>query len=382
MISAMRSIVIALLIAAPASAQAVWTEAAARETLAEVQASAAEGLTPVDYAPDKLEAALATGDLAAISLAAEQSWMALAKDYAAGRTPEAARIGWKSPPPRSDAGWLKAKLAAGLEAGSAGAALKALLPTHPWYGKLKEGLPAATDPAARARLRANLDRWRWMPRQMGDRYLMANIPSFEVDLWDGGKPIARHKIIVGKTSTPTPQFSAVATAVIINPDWTLPQSIVKESVGSLIRRSPGVARARGYRWTSGADGQLNVTQLPGANNSLGTLKIEMPNPYAIYFHDTPAKQLFAKPVRAFSHGCMRTQGILGLALRLLEDQPDWTAARIDETAAHNETVRVPLTTQIPVHVAYFTVLPDRNGVLATHPDIYGRDAAVIAALKG
>ena len=207
-------------------------------------------------------------------------------------------------------------------------------------------------------------------------------PATAEAAWDGGKPIARHKIIVGKPNTPTPQFSAVATAVIINPDWTLPQSIVKESVGSLIRRSPGAARARGYRWTTGADGQLNVTQLPGANNSLGTLKIEMPNPYAIYFHDTPAKQLFAKPVRAFSHGCMRTQGILGLALRLLEDQPDWTAARIDETAAHNETVRVPLTTQIPVHIAYFTVLPDRNGVLATHPDIYGRDAPVIAALKG
>ena len=123
-----------------------------------------------------------------------------------------------------------------------------------------------------------------------------------------------------------------------------------------------------------------MTQLPGEGNSLGTMKIEMPNPYAIYFHDTPSKQLFNRAERALSHGCMRTQGILGLALRLLEDVPGWDAARIDATAATNETVRVPLTAQIPVHVGYFTVAPGPGGTLRTFADIYGRDAPVIAAL--
>ena len=371
--------VVAPVTALPPGPLAGWNEAFARATLAEVKASAAEGLSPADYAPDKLEAALASGDQAAIAAAAEASWMALARDYAAGHTPEAARIGWKSPPPRSDAGWLRAKLAAGLEAGAPVEALKALLPTHFHYGLLKAALPTTTDKAARQRLRANLDRWRWMPRQMGERYLYANVPSYELDVVESEITVARHKIIVGAPKTPTPQFSAVATAVVINPSWYLPKSIVAESVGGLIQRSPAAARARGYRWTSGPDG-LQVTQLPGKGNSLGTLKIEMPNPWAIYFHDTPAKQLFASDNLARSHGCMRTQGILGLALKLLADQPEWDAARIDATAATNETTRVPLTAQIPVHVAYFTVSPGKGGALREHADIYGRDAPVVAAL--
>lgn len=356
----------------------LWTEAAARETLTEVKASAAEGLTPADYAPAALEAALASGDAARIAAAAQASWLALAKDYAAGHTPLAARIGWKSPPPRSDPEWLAAKLEAGLGAGTPGAALKALLPTHFHYGILKAALPTA-DPATRALLRANLDRWRWMPRQMGTRYLFANVPAYEVDLVEDEVTVARHRIIVGAVKTPTPQFSAVATAIVINPPWYLPDSIVQESVGSLIRRSPRTARAKGYRWTETADG-LAVTQLPGNGNSLGTLKIEMPNPYAIYFHDTPSKQLFGREVRALSHGCMRTQGILGLTLRLLEDQPEWDATRIDTTAATNETVRVPLMVQVPVHVAYFTASPGKGGTIRTFPDVYGRDGPVIAAL--
>lgn len=357
-----------------------WTEAAARETLAKVKASADEGLNPANYAADALEAALASGDKAAIAAAAEASWLALAKDYAAGHTPLEARIGWKSPPPRSDPIWLRAKLAEALAAGTPGAALDALLPTHPNYAALKAALSATEDKAMRAQLRANLDRWRWMPRMLGARHIIANVPAFEVDLVEDFKPIARHKIIVGTMKTPTPQFSAVITAIIINPSWALPESIVQESVGSLIRRSPGTARARGYRWTSTAEG-LQVTQLPGRGNSLGTLKIEMPNPYAIYFHDTPAKQLFNRPMLALSHGCMRTQGILGLALRLLEDVPGWDATRIDATAATNETTRIPLPEQVPVHITYFTAAPGPGGTLRTFPDIYGRDAPVIAALN-
>ena len=357
-----------------------WTEAAARETLAEVLAAARQGLNPADYAPAALEAALASGDQAAIATAAEASWMALARDYAAGRTPIEARIGWKSPPPRSDPAWLRAKLAEGLGAGTPGEALRALLPTHPHYRALQAALPATTDPDTLNRLRANMDRWRWMPRQLGERHLFANVAGNTVDLVDGGVPVARHKIIVGARKTPTPQFSAVATAITINPPWVLPKSIVAESVGSLIRRSPSVARARGYRWTETADG-LQVVQMPGNRNSLGTLKIEMPNPYAIFFHDTPAKHLFNGQDLALSHGCMRTQGILGLALRLLEDLPEWDAARIDATAATNITTRIDLPQQVPVHVGYFTMVPAKGGTVQTYVDVYGRDEAVVAALS-
>lgn len=362
----------------PEQAPLPWTEAAARDVLAEVQASAKEGLNPANYAPAALEAALKSADQAAISAAAQASWLALAKDYAAGHTPLSARIGWKSPPPRADPGWLRARLAEALAAGDVTASLRDLLPTHPNYLALRAALASTTDTATRNKLRANMDRWRWMPRQLGDRHLLANVPGYTVDLVDGGVPVARHKIIVGAPKTPTPQFSAVATAITINPPWLLPQSIVDESVGALIRRSPSAARARGYRWVSTGDG-LQVTQMPGNRNSLGTLKIEMPNDWAIFFHDTPAKQLFNNQNLALSHGCMRTQGILGLTLRLLEQLPEWDAARIDATAATNETTRIDLPQQVPVHVTYFTMAPLR-GKVTEYPDIYGRDAAVIAAL--
>ncbi|MGL6042389.1 MAG: L,D-transpeptidase family protein [Sandaracinobacteroides sp.] len=370
--------------ATPVSAPAPlpWSELAARQTLAAVKASSAEGLAPTDYGLVRLETALAGTDQAEVAAAAEAGWMALATAYAAGRTPVGARRGWKGPMPRSDPDWLRAKLADGLAAGAPAEALAALLPTHPAYAALKGGLARATTPVERNRLRANLDRWRWLPRQLGERYLLANVPAYEVDLWDGGQLSARHKMIVGKPDQPTPQFSAAATAVTMNPPWLIPQSIIAESVGGLIRRSPRAARARGYSWKSGADGKLYVTQAPGANNSLGKMKIEMPNAHAIFFHDTPAKTLFAKDVRALSHGCMRTQGIFGLGLRLLEDQPEWDGAAIDATVAAGKTVTVPLIAQMPVHIGYFTVAPGPGGTLRVFPDIYGLDEGVVAALGG
>ena len=375
----MRSLLLsALLFAAPAAAQ--WTEAAARETLAEVRASAMEGLNPAHYGASELEAALAAHDAGRIAVAAAASWMALAPDYAAGRTPPEARVGWKSPPPRSDAEWLRARMDAGLAAGKPAETLRTLLPAHPYYAGLKTALAKTADAAGRNRIRANLDRWRWMPRQLGDRYLLANVPSFDGGLWQGDTLVATHRIVVGKPKMATPQFSAVVTGVTFNPQWVVPQSIIRESVGRLVRNSPSVARARGYRW-NWSGGQLSVTQAPGAGNSLGQIKLEMGNPYAIYLHDTPAKALFAKPVRAFSHGCLRTQDIKALALALLEGVPGWDAARIDSTIATRRTTNVPLARQVPVHVSYFTVVPAADGTAITYTDIYGRDPPVIAALS-
>jgi hypothetical protein len=367
-------------VVAPVAPQPLgWSEAAVREVLAAVKASSVEGLSPSDYGLARLEAALAGADASEMAAAAEASWMALARDYAAGHTPVSARRGWKGPAPRSDDEWLRAKLADGLLERGPGAALQALLPTHAHYGLLKGALVTAAQ-ADRALIRANLDRWRWLPRMLGERYLMANLPAYEVDLWDGAKLSARHRIIIGKPNLATPQFSAAATGVTINPPWLLPQSIVEESVGGLIRRSPGAARARGYSWTKGQDGRLYVTQRPGKGNSLGQMKIEMPNEHAIFFHDTPAKSLFDREVLALSHGCMRTKGVFGLGLRLLEDQPEWDGPAIDAAVAAGQTVTAPLTAQVPVHVAYFTVAPGPGGTLRRFADVYGRDADVIAAL--
>jgi murein L,D-transpeptidase YcbB/YkuD len=364
-----------LLVAQPVLAEG-WSDPAARELLQAVRASAAEGLVPTDYGADALEGALAGGDPAAVAAAASRSWLALAHDYAAGRTPESARLGWKSPPPRADLAYLQARLDTALAAGTVRRELEALLPTHPHYARLKAALVTTRDPAARARLRANLERWRWMPRNLGVRHLMANVPAFTLELWDSGEVLLTHRIIVGKPATPTPQFSAAATGIVFNPPWNVPDSIIAESVGALIRRSPATARARGYSWT-GSGATLQVVQGPGPGNSLGRLKVDMPNPWAIFFHDTPAKALFAKPVRAFSHGCMRTEKIDVLASALL----GWDSSAIQAAIAKGTTSRAPLPEQIPAHVAYFTVAPGPDGKLKTWPDIYGRDRPVIDALS-
>jgi len=356
-----------------------WTVPAATALLEAVRASAAEGLSPAGQGEAALSAALQSADPQAIAGAATSSYLSLARAYLQGLAPPSARVQWHLSAPRADPSMLQMTMDQALRSGTVRQSLEAMLPSHPQYAALKESLAATTDPGMRATLRANMDRWRWMPRMLGETHILVNVPTFEATLARNGEPVAIHRIIVGKKQTPTPQFSAVATGVILNPPWVVPQSIIRESVGSLIRRSPSTARARGYTWTSSGGG-LSVTQSPGPGNSLGQVKIDMPNPYAIFLHDTPAKALFDRKVRAFSHGCIRTHRALELAGTLLADVPGWDAARIAEVVETRETTRVALPGQIPVHVVYFTAVPGPEGKVQIHPDIYGRDAPVIAAL--
>ncbi|MFN3370861.1 MAG: L,D-transpeptidase family protein [Sphingomonadaceae bacterium] len=377
-----------LLLAAPLAAQQVpapasspapsFTPALAAETLEAVRAASAEGLDPSDYGEARLAAALAGTDAAAIDAAARASWLALARDYAAGRTPEAARRGWRGPGPRADEAFLAGRLSAALAAASPRAHLEGLLPTHPDYAALRAALAAATA-ADRPLIRANLDRWRWFPRQPGERYLLVNIPAFELKLVEGGQTLATHRVIVGKPATPTLSFSTVATGVILNPKWVVPRSIIAESVGALIARSPAAARARGYRWT-GSGPTLSVVQGPGPTNSLGQVKLDMPNPHSIFIHDTPARALFDRQSRAFSHGCIRTDKALDLAARLLADVPGLSRPALDSMVATGQTQRVALSRQVPVHIVYLTATPGPGGTIRRLPDLYGRDAAVISAL--
>ncbi len=367
----------------PAQPDAVrpgWTVAAATDLLGAVRAAGAEGLSPADHGEAALSAALLSADPQAIANAAAQSYLSLARAYLLGQTPERARLQWYLASPRADPSMLQITMDQALRSNTVRQSLEAMLPTHPHYAALRESLAATADPAMRATLRVNMDRWRWMPRRLGETHILVNVPSFEATLVQNGEPVARHRIIVGKTKTPTPQFSTVATGVILNPPWVVPQSIIRESVGSLVRNRPSTARARGYSWTS-SGGRLSVTQMPGPGNSLGQMKIDMPNPYSIFLHDTPAKALFDRKVRAYSHGCIRTDRALEFAATLLAGVPGWDAARIAEVVETRVTTRVPLAQQIPVHVVYFTALPGPAGKVQIHPDLYGRDAPVLAALS-
>lgn len=366
---------------APADAPLVWTPREARLLVEIIEESSEEGLDPADYDADAVEQALRSGDAAALDTAATAAALALAGDYWAGRVPAAQRVGWHIAGTSRSEPVLRARIASGLKAGQLEATFAALLPTHEEYRQLRAALAAAPaqDAARRDPLRANLERWRWMPRDLGARYVLVNVPAYSLKLVREGRTVEERPVIVGKRSTPTPQFSTQISGVILNPWWEVPKSIVAESVGSLVLRHPAKAAAQGYVVQRAPDGSVRYRQKPGPQNALGQMKLFMPNRFSVYLHDTPARGKFEEAERAFSHGCIRVKGAVDFAAMLLEDDPAWSRAQIDRVLASGESTKVMLSRSIPVYVAYFTAAT-RDGTLAYVGDPYRRDAGVLGAL--
>lgn len=306
---------------------------------------------------------VASGDAVRIDRAMTSLALALARAWLLGSSGPNARIGWRIAD-KDEAIDLSARLSAALGHNDIDGFYTSLRPRNTDYEALRQSLLVETDPKRRATLIRNLERWRWLPLDMGYRYLLVNAAGFEVALWEDGRRAARWRVITGKPSTPTPVFSAMVTGVTVNPWWDVPPSIVAESVGRLTRRSPALARRRGYVWGGGS-----YRQRPGPDNALGLMKLVMPNPYKVYLHDTPTKTLFEQPVRAFSHGCIRVDKALTLAERLL-GRP--LAAQV----ASGKTVTLPLADPLPVYVTYFTADVAEAGDVELHSDIYDRDARI------
>lgn len=239
-------------------------------------------------------------------------------------------------------------------------------PRHGQYSALRAAYETETDAGRRKAIARNMERWRWMPNSLGRDYVLVNAARFEAELWRGGEPAGKWRVIVGKTSTPTPSFDAMIEGVTFNPWWEIPASIVRESVGALVRRNPSLARQRGYVWDNG-----RYRQRPGPNNALGQMKLIMPNRFSVYMHDTPNKQLFDEEVRAFSHGCIRTGDAIGYAATLLEGVR--TREEVDAIVASNETTSIRLEQSIPVYIAYFTAVANAEGEIEILSDIYDRD---------
>lgn len=360
-----------------------WSYANARSLLFYIEKVDSEGLDPADYEPELLRSALEQGGSQGIDAAATRSFILLANDFAHGHVPAENRLAWHIRQEVPAAEDLATMMQHGLATGNVSGVLTQLLPAHAEYRALKAALARTPrqDLAARERLRINLERWRWMPRDMGNRHLLVNVAAFHADLVENSRLVARHRVIVGALKTPTPQFDAMVNGVIFNPSWYVPQSIIAESVGRLVRTRPAEAARRGYVASHDQNGALQVRQFPGPANALGQVKLDMPNPFSIYLHDTPGKTLFEKPVRAFSHGCIRTDHAVELAAALLADQEGWDTARIAGVTAGRQTVRVTLSRPVPVYVAYLTAVDDGKGGIAFLDDIYGRDAAVARALN-
>ena len=358
-----------------------WTPGDATALLRTIEGIGAEGLIPADYQPMKLAEAIAGGPSAALDAQASRSFAWLIEDMRDGRTEMDARKQWFAVDPDRDILPTERVMMAALEKHDVPGMIASLAPTHPDYTALKQAL-AATPKASkerRALIQANMDRWRWLARDMGDVYLLTNVPEFQLRLVVKDKNIRTYKTVVGKPGrTATPQLAETVSAVVFNPTWTVPQSIVKgEGLGAKVLNNPGWARANGYKATRGENGWVTVVQQPGPGNALGLMKIDMPNPHAIYFHDTPSKQYFNHDVRAYSHGCIRTERAVELGMTMAMLGANLDASEAAEISTSREYTKVEMTRTFPAYITYMTMARDIDGKLAKFGDIYGRDKPVL-----
>jgi len=239
----------------------------------------------------------------------------------------------------------------------------------------------------------NLERLRSLPHTSPATRIEVNVAAATLTLYREGRPVLTSRVIVGAPRHPTPVFTAEAVAVLLNPPWNVPSSIVRNELQPAMRRSPdylarnhlallgpGVVDPQGrdidWRSTTVLGRGWRVQQAPGSWNALGRIKLELPNPFDVYLHDTPAKALFALPVRALSHGCIRVEAVHQLAETLLGRPGDMIDQAIDAGA----TLRLPLPSSVPVELLYLTAFVDPDGTVEFRDDIYGRDGRLAAAL--
>ena len=256
-------------------------------------------------------------------------------------------------------------------------------------GKLDNATSAALSGAGKASsleatLAANMEMWRWMPRDLGRDRIEVDIPAYTVTVFHDGEPAASNRVVVGKTDTPTPLFSNTMKYLIVNPVWNVPQSIIKKEMMAKIDRNGGL---RGFD-VSYNHGQFVVKQPSGAKNALGQIKFMFPNDFSVYLHDTPSKSLFAASKRAFSHGCVRVDQPFDFAFSVLNDSvPEggkilWSQKRLEKMIGDSERY-VNLPKPLPIHIMYFTASVDADsGRVVQREDIYGYTRAVAAALAG
>jgi murein L,D-transpeptidase YcbB/YkuD len=243
-----------------------------------------------------------------------------------------------------------------------------------------------------------MERWRWMPEDLGQSHIMVNIAGYELRRVHDGKLEETMRVVVGKPYHQTPVFSDEIEYLVFNPYWNVPYSIaVKEELPKL-KVNPAARAARGFEavvdgrgvpltsinWNAMSRGNfpVKIRQKPGPNNALGRVKFMLPNRFNVYLHDTPAHSLFSRAQRAFSHGCIRLARPIDLAEQVLQTKSGWQRGKIEQVLAGKNRTVVRLPQKLPVHLTYATVWLDQNGLVHFRPDIYGRDAKLEKALVG
>jgi murein L,D-transpeptidase YcbB/YkuD len=247
-------------------------------------------------------------------------------------------------------------------------------------------------------LRINMDRLRWVNETTAADMVVVNIAGYELYYFVDGAVSWETEVMVGTIRNETPMFQSKIKYLVFNPTWTVPRSIIRKSLFKKMRDNPGYIEERNYKlydrdgveadpaqmdWSSYSPGRFpyRVVQQPGPGNALGRVKFIFPNKHAVYLHDTPSRSLFAQTDRAFSHGCIRVQHPLHFAELLLGDENKWSRANIEATIEGGVLQNVHLKEPLEVMLMYWTASPAKDGQIQFHPDVYGRDAKAVAALK-
>ena len=242
-----------------------------------------------------------------------------------------------------------------------------------------------------------MERWRWMPEDLGNDHVFVNIAGYELQLVKDGKLADRMAVVVGKPYSRTPVFSNAIKYVELNPYWNVPAKIAIKEELPILQRNPGGLGATGFEAVQGgravpvtavdwgryssSNFPFQLRQAPGPKNALGRAKFVFPNKFDVYLHDTPAHSLFDKSDRAFSHGCVRLSRPIDLAEEVLADVPGWDRARIDEVVAGGDNTVVNLVHPLPIHITYLTAWV-ASGQVNFRSDVYEQDAKLIEALGG
>jgi L,D-transpeptidase YcbB len=232
---------------------------------------------------------------------------------------------------------------------------------------------------------ANLERWRWMPHDLGKDYVIVNLPDFTLRVFHDGQQIWMTRIVTGKPTMATPIMSAEMKYITVNPTWNVPPSIVMHEYLPALAADPTVLARMGLRMSYNPDGSVHISQPPGDHNALGRIRFNFPNKFLVYQHDTPNKNLFALDRRAFSHGCMRVQDPVKYAevlLSIVRPGEGYTQDRIRKMIASMGERDIQFPHYLPVHLTYQTAFVDDEGRLEFRGDMYGRDQVLIAILHG
>ena len=379
----------------------------ASAAIAHLQNVRSEGLEPRDYPTPDMNKTMSEDEAAAADLRLTAAVLTYARHASSGRVAFTRVSGSILYPNHAlEPAKVLEQLAA---ANDVAPVLASFEPQQPGYKALKAELarlltspaPAAEEPeprkgkhakAEKPRSRdvvgtviANMERWRWLPRDLGNAHVIVNIPDFTLAVFNGGAQVWQTRIVAGKPGeAATPLLSETMKYLTVNPTWNVPPSIIRNEYLPALERDPNALDRVGLKVGRNPDGSIRVYQPPGDENALGHIRFNFPNPFLVYQHDTPTKHLFARESRAYSHGCMRVQNpekYAEVLLSISQPNENYSIARIKSMYGDDEKT-IKLQKFIPVHITYQTAFVDKPGHLALRSDVYGLDTALLNLMRG